>query len=81
MYRAADCYLHTQLTAKMLSLLLLTLMGQGQPGREEAGVQKQQKYTSELEFGDPEGGMELGAFPCNHLMSEWRQGCSVAHLE
>lgn len=80
MYRAADCCLHTQLTANTLSL---QLMGQEQPGREGAWVQKQKKCTSELEFGGAEGGMQLGAFPRNHLglMSEWKLGCSVAHLE
>lgn len=36
----------------MLSLQLLTLMGQEQPGREGAWVQKQQKFSSELEFGE-----------------------------
>lgn len=58
MYRAAECCLHTQLMVNMLSLQLLTLMGQEQPGREGAWVQKQQKFFSELEFGDAEGGME-----------------------
>lgn len=41
MYRAADCYLHTQLMANMLSLQLLTLVGQEQPGREGTWVEKQ----------------------------------------
>ncbi|GAB0198411.1 hypothetical protein GRJ2_002306500 [Grus japonensis] len=39
----------------------------GQQGREAAWMEKREKRTPELEFGNAEGGMQLGAFPSNHL--------------